>query len=136
MRVVSGYRRVMSRWAMIAALMAAPVPSLWAAQPDAISTQEIAYLFGYLEKSGCEFNRNGSWYAAVEASKHLRDKYDYLVDKGVVDSAETFIKRAASESSMSGNAYQVKCANAPVMKSADWFGQALAEHRKGAASAK
>ncbi len=49
------------------------------------------------------FQRNGSWYDGSDARAHLQRKYDYLLKKGMVDSAEQFIERAASQSSMSGN---------------------------------
>lgn len=109
-------------------LMLSPVAA-WAGSLDATAKAEIDYLFGYLENSGCDFNRNGSWYEATEASKHLHDKYEYLLDKGLLDSAEQFIERAATESSMSGKAYQVRCADGVVINSADWFGRALASYR-------
>ncbi len=119
-----------AKWRVSVAAMLLLAPAVWAGSPGADAKQEIDYLFGYLEKSGCEFNRNGSWYEAGEASGHLRDKYEYLLGKGLVDSTEQFIARAATESSMSGKAYQVRCGQTPIMASADWFGQALAEYRR------
>lgn len=113
-------------------LVLSPVAAL-AGSLDATAKAEIDYLFGYLENSGCDFNRNGSWYEATEASKHLHDKYEYLLDKGLLDSAEQFIERAATESSMSGKAYQVRCADGVVINSADWFGRALASYRNASA---
>ena len=41
--------------------------------------QEAEHLFAYLENSGCQFNRNGSWYSASEAAAHIRKKYEYLL---------------------------------------------------------
>ena len=64
--------------------------------------KEILHLFEYLKKSNCEFNRNGSWYSSAEAAKHLEIKYRYLIKKGLVNTAEQFIDRTASRSSMSG----------------------------------
>lgn len=117
------------RGVAVIVLMLSPA-AVWAGSLDAAARAEIAYLFDYLEKSGCDFNRNGSWYEATEASKHLHDKYEYLLDKGLLDSTEQFIERAATESSMSGKAYQVRCADGVVSQSADWFGRALTNHRK------
>ena len=91
---------------------------------------EIEYLFAHLEKSGCEFNRNGSWFTASEATAHLKKKYDYLVKKDMIADAESFIDKAASESSISGKAYQVKCEGKPVMNSKDWFTEELLIFRK------
>lgn len=91
--------------------------------------QEIEHLFTYLESSGCEFNRNGSWYAATEASVHIRKKYDYLTRKGLLNTSESFIEKAASESSMSGKPYQVKCEGQPVVLSSIWFKNELKAYR-------
>src|SRR4051812_30662737 len=81
----------------------------FASEPSPAARQEIAYLIGYLKSSGCHFNRNGNWYSASEAADPLNQKYQYLLKKGLVSSAKDFISRAASESSMSGKPYQVKC---------------------------
>jgi hypothetical protein len=82
------------------AASAAPTPKVKA---------EIAGLMDALSSSGCRFQRNGSWHDADEARAHLQRKYDYLLKKDKVDSAEQFIERAASASSMSGRAYRVRC---------------------------
>ncbi len=78
--------------------------------------REIAGLFARLEQSNCQFNRNGSWYDAKQASDHLRQKYDYLVRRHLVTNAESFIDLAASKSSMSGKPYLVRCADSPRSK--------------------
>jgi Family of unknown function (DUF5329) len=94
--------------------------------------QEISYLFSHLKSSGCEFNRNGSWYKADAAADHLNKKYEYLLGKGYISTAEDFIARAASESSMSHKAYIVKCGGTET-KSTTWFKDALTEYRNKAA---
>ena len=98
--------------------------------PSATTSREIASLFTSLETSGCEFNRNGSWYNASKASEHLKRKYDYLAKKHLVDSAESFISRAATESSMSGKAYQVRCPGKSTVDSQLWFKAQLLQFRK------
>jgi hypothetical protein len=96
------------------------------------STQaEITHLFSYLEKSGCQFNRNGTWYSPTQASEHLNQKYRYLLDKNLIASAEDFINRAAKESSMSGKPYLVQCGDARPVESAEWFKRELATFRRG-----
>ncbi len=100
-------------------------PAVQAASLPDTARQEIAQLLGRLEASGCQFSRNGSWYSAKEARGHLQKKLDYLVDKGQVESAEQFIERAASKSSMSGKAYAVQCPSAPAQESAAWLGAQL-----------
>lgn len=98
---------------------------------DASAKTEIDHLFVYLEQSGCEFNRNGSWYTAVEAAKHLKTKYDYLIKKNMLTTAESFIEKAAGKSSISGKAYQVRCPGNTVVNSKEWFSEELARFRKG-----
>ena len=63
---------------------------------------EIDGLLVRLVASGCEFNRNGSWYTAAEAKSHLSQKLKYFEDRGMVQTTEQFIEMAASSSSMSG----------------------------------
>lgn len=94
--------------------------------------QEIAHLINYLETSGCRFNRNGTWYSAADAVDHINKKYQYLLDKKLVSSAETFIEKAASESSMSGKAYLVQCGDAHPEPSAIWFSTELKKYRQQA----
>lgn len=93
------------------------------------SQAEIEHLFDFLSQSGCEFQRNGSWYAAPKAAEHIRKKYDYLIKRDLINSAEEFIELAASKSSISGKDYQVKCADQATVSSANWFAQELARYR-------
>jgi hypothetical protein len=102
----------------------------FAAESTPATKLEIEHLFSYLRESGCQFFRNGTWYTANEAAGHLNRKYQYLQEKGLVPSAEAFIERAASESSMSGKAYRVRCGSSPVVNSADWFGAELERYRQ------
>jgi hypothetical protein len=99
------------------------------AEPDATARKEIASLIEHLGSSGCQFNRNGTWYDASRAVSHLQRKYKYLLDKGLVTDTDAFIRLAASESSTSGKPYLVKCGNQPETPSAAWFRAALAEFR-------
>jgi hypothetical protein len=103
-------------------------PAAQAAEPAATKL-EIAHLFAVLETSNCQFNRNGTWYGAKEAAGHLQTKYKYLQDKDLVPSAEKFIERAATESSFSNTAYQIKCTDNVVQSSAPWFTTALLKYR-------
>lgn len=92
---------------------AAPLPPAARAEVDA--------LLNRLQTSGCEFNRNGSWYAGTEAKAHLLKKLDYLEGKGMVATAEQFIERGATGSSMSGKPYLVRCAGKAPVESAQWL---------------
>jgi hypothetical protein len=105
-----------------------------AAEPREGTKQEIAHLLDYLSESACQFNRNGRWYGPAEAKAHLSQKYEYLLKRGLVGSAEDFIARAASESSMTGKPYQVKCgAQAPV-QAGPWLRAELARYRSAGKS--
>ena len=92
--------------------------------------KEILHLFEYLKQSNCDFNRNGSWYGSNAAAKHLEKKYRYLKKKGLISTAEQFIERAASRSSMSGQSYLVRCGNSKPVTTSDWFIGELERFRK------
>lgn len=111
--------RGMTLAALLAAL--AGMPPLHAASLPAAAQAEIETLLARLAASDCQFRRNGSWHTAVEAQAHLRRKLDVLADKGRVASAEQFIERAASQSSVSGQAYLVKCGSQPPVASGVWL---------------
>ena len=96
--------------------------------------KEIEGLLTRLEKSGCQFNRNGSWYTGLEAKTHLLRKLAYIEDKGTLQSTEQFIELAASKSSFTGDAYQVKCAGTSPVASQQWLGKELVAVRAGASA--
>ncbi len=100
------------------------------AAPDDTARREISGLIGSLDGSNCRFRRNGSWHDAAEARAHLQRKYDYLLKKNQVDTAEQFIERAASRSSMSGKPYRIACPGQPEQTAAAWFGSRLAAQRQ------
>ncbi|MCL2075760.1 MAG: DUF5329 domain-containing protein [Betaproteobacteria bacterium] len=102
------------------------------AYASGLSTQskaEIDYLFSYLKNSGCQFNRNEKWYDASEAVSHLDRKYTYLLEKNMLSSTEDFIAKAATNSSVSGKFYLVKCGNDEPMQSGMWFRTMLEKYR-------
>jgi hypothetical protein len=103
------------------------------AAPPPTAEVEINHLLGLIEQSGCEFFRNGTWYDAQRAAAHLRTKYDALSASEGIATAEDFIDRAASSSSMSGQAYLIRCGGGAPMTTRQWFTAALARYR-GASS--
>ncbi|MEO8186914.1 MAG: DUF5329 domain-containing protein [Burkholderiaceae bacterium] len=113
----------------LSALFAAMVSIAVFAAPSDQTKTEIGHLFSYLKSSGCKFNRNGKWYAAEAASKHLQTKYDYLVSEGLITSTESFIELGATESSASGKPYRVQCAGSAPVESATWFRAELSRLR-------
>lgn len=114
--------RVLRFVAVVALAVSAVAAS---AAPTAKAQREIDGLIAALGDSGCEFERNGSWHDAKTARAHLQKKYDYLRKRGMADTAESFIERGASKSSMSGKPYRVRCPGKPVDSAAHWFEQRL-----------
>ncbi len=110
------------------------VSQIASAAPTPRTKAEIAGLMDALAHSGCRFQRNGDWHGATEARAHLQRKYDYLLRKDKVDTAEQFIERAASRSSMSGRAYRVQC-NGKEQDAASWFNGQLKRLRNSGVGA-
>ena len=90
---------------------------------------EVNFLLGYLEGSRCEFYRNGTWHDSKAAQAHLRDKYKYLVARNLVNTTEQFIERGATESSLSGQPYEVRCNGGATVTSSQWLRDELARFR-------
>jgi hypothetical protein len=101
-----------------------------------VADVEIGQLLGYLERSGCAVYRNGSWYSASDARAHLEKKYRYLLARGLVNTTEEFMDRAATTSSMSGEPYQVKCDGREPVSSAEWLTTELQRLRSASAATK
>jgi len=115
--------------AAIPLLLALAAPLAARAQPAPAVQEEIKYLLSYIENSGCEFYRNGSWSDAKTAQGHMRTKYNFLVGRDHVATVSDFIDKAASESSMTGTPYQVRCGQKPPVLSRVWLGEELARHQ-------
>ena len=58
------------------------------AQPPADVQVEVSFLLGYIDGSGCGFQRNGTWYDAQAAQKHLRGKYQYLAGANQISTTD------------------------------------------------
>jgi hypothetical protein len=104
------------------------VPVARADPPTSVQI-EVNFLLGYLEGSRCEFYRNGSWHDSKAAQAHLRDKYKYLVAANLVNTTEQFIERAATESSITGQQYAVRCGGGATVTSSQWLRDELARFR-------
>jgi hypothetical protein len=106
---------------------------LVAALPSLADTAEaeITYLIDQVAQSNCFYIRNGNEHDAAEAADHLRLKYRR--GKRYADTAENFIDRLASESSWSGDAYQMRCGET-TEASRDWLYRALRGHRSQTAA--
>ncbi len=90
---------------------------------------ESYFLLGYIDGSECVFYRNGTWHDSKAAQAHLRDKYNFLMTANQIDSTDDFIEKVATESSFSGQPYQVRCNDGNTMTSSQWLRDELARLR-------
>lgn len=104
--------------------------SSWAVTLSPAVRAEIEHLLAYVENSGCQFNRNGTWHDSRDASAHLAQKERYLEKRGEIARAEDFIAKAATKSSVTGRPYTVRCGSEPAVASNEWLGAALKQFRQ------
>lgn len=111
------------RGALVATLLVLGAGSLssGAASLPGSTRAEIDALLGALQASSCSFNRNGTWHSADEARAHLLRKLRQLEERGAVRTAEDFVELAASNSSISGKAYLVRCGTGEPVASGAWL---------------
>ena len=83
-------------------------------------TQLVAYVAGPI-----------SGLSEQESLRRFQLATDYLLKKGWVVTAEDFITRAATESSMSHKPYLVRCAGKEAEPSAGWLQAELKRWRSG-----
>ena len=99
---------------------------LRARSPDA---DEIGRLLRAVEVSGVTFIREEREYGPAEAAKHMRAKITASAEP--VRTAEEFIERIATRSSLTKRDYQVRLADGKTVPSAEWLRARLADIRKG-----
>jgi hypothetical protein len=99
------------------------------AAEEGTAKREIVFMIRQTRLSDCRFYRNGAWYDASRAADHLLTKYQYLATRGQINSAEEFIEKAASRSSLSGRAYQIQCTGKAPVPSDQWFCELLSRYR-------
>ena len=113
-------------------LVGAPVR----AEPSASAAEDIQYLLDAIDRSGCEFYRNGSWHAAADARSHLDRKYRAVNKRRSVPSVQDFIDWVGTRSSMTGEEYRVRCPGSDAMTSAEWFRRELGRRPPSAGKVK
>jgi hypothetical protein len=91
---------------------------------------EIDHLLNFVAASSCTFIRNGTEYPSDKARDHLASKYQLAGSR--ITTAEEFIKYLATESSMSGELYRVKCGKTDAL-SGVWLTNELNRYRKDSA---
>jgi hypothetical protein len=109
--------------------LALALPLLAHADPSPTVLQEVKHLLGFIEQSGCDFNRNGNWADSKAAQAHVMTKFEYLLRQDKIATALDFIEKAASESSMTGTPYQVKCGKAAPILSRTWLTEELKKYQ-------
>ena len=109
-------------------------PAAHSAELPQTALREIDQLLGSLGSSNCRFYRNGKWYSSSDAQAHLTKKYEYLRKKKLLGSTEDFITGAGTESSRSGQPYQVQCGKDEAVPSAVWLQAALRRLRSDTSS--
>jgi hypothetical protein len=97
------------------------------ADPDLAAQAEIDHLLDFVSASSCIFVRNGTPGTAAAARDHLAGKYDFA--KSRITTADEFIKNLATESSMSGEPYLIRCGKDERPAGA-WLAEELRRYRK------
>lgn len=92
----------------------------------AAENEEIEYLLSFISGSDCIFIRNHEEHPAKEAREHLEMKYNHV--KRRIKTAEDFIDKIASKSSLSRRPYKVRCTGVQL-STKQWLQEALASHR-------
>jgi hypothetical protein len=120
----------MSRSFFLGILLALTILPAARGAPPENAQVEINYLLNLIGASSCEFQRNGVWYDSKRAAEHLRSKYDLLAGRELIKTAEDFIEKAATSSSMSGQQYQIRCGGAAPVTTHQWMFEQLTLYRE------
>ncbi len=115
------------RLATFAAALTFALSSAVFGNPDASAQREIDHLLDFVAGSSCTFVRNGADHPAQEASEHLAGKFRFAVSR--ITTAEDFIRDLASRSSVSGEAYRVRCGKVD-MPAGVWLTEELQRYRE------
>ena len=95
------------------------------------AVDEIDFLASAVGSSGCTFIRNGKRHDAADAEAHLRMKYRR--GKRYAPTAELFIERLASRSSISNKPYYIECGDGEPVETGIWLTQRLEDYRSNGA---
>ena len=97
------------------------------ASPEETARDEIDHLLNFVAASSCTFIRNGSEYPPDKARDHLAAKFRFA--GGRISTAEEFIRYLATQSSLSGEPYHVRCGRSDALAGV-WLNDELARYRK------
>jgi len=113
----------------LAALAAGFLPLAAVATPDAKAQAEIDHLLAFVASSPCRFVRGGVEAGGPEARDHLARKLE--VARPFLSTADQFVDRVASASSLTGEPYRVRCEDRETTSRA-WLADELARARRAA----
>src|SRR5260221_14095790 len=101
-------------------------PVLFFQNNESNEKAKIEFLLKEVEKlQGAKFWRNGSAHSAQDAADHLRMKWKKA--GSTVKTANDFIDKIGSQSSISGNAYEIEFSDGTKMETRAFFYEQLAE---------
>ena len=89
--------------------------------------EEIAHLVSFIGNTGCQYERNGTLHSGSEAVEHIKKKAEYHAEK--IESAEDFIRYAATKSMFSGRLYKIHCHGNTPIESQIWLKAELDNYR-------
>ena len=115
----------MTRFLLLLTLLAT---SSFSSSAQTEAETEIRWLIQAVRDSDCQFDRSGTLHSAESAANHLELKYSR--GKRYADSAEAFIERLASQSSLTGEPYRMICEGS-AMPAANWLTTKLDERQTG-----
>lgn len=122
---------------LLTLLVSLYLPSVWADELPAREHERVQFLIESIRSlSGAVFIRNGEEHEPAQAAEHLamklqRAKNSWFAPPAEDWTAEMFIEKLASRSSLSGNAYQIRFTDGSVVGAADWLKQRLADYDAG-----
>lgn len=126
MTSTSGLRHLAASMAIAGVLLLAGAGALADEPDETVMNAEIDHLMDAVAGSGCTFIRNGKEHAAAAARDHLSMKRKR--GRRYFDSADEFVERIASRSSLSRKDYMIRC-DGELQTAGDWFSAVLADYR-------
>jgi hypothetical protein len=118
----------MKRWIIGIFLLLYGMPFVVQADPPVKENTAIEYLIEFVRDSSVIFIRNGDPHDAKEAADHLSQKYSYA--KSNLSSADEFIEKVASQSSMSGKLYVARFKDGSERSVKGWLSEELIKYKE------
>jgi len=115
-------------WVGIFAALLFGTPGALAGDGQERLNKEVRHLIQFVTESGCDFIRNGKTHTPAQAVEHINKKYAYF--EAEIDSAEKFIELSATQSTLTGQKYTIRCPGQPVLESRAWLLRELDTFRK------